>query len=173
MIPTDQIIADLDTNTQKLVASLSGFSPDEVIQKPNENTWSAAEVAAHLLRLDYAINRVLNAPSADASRPYDAKMDVFKNAMASIDRAFSAPESMIPSATPKNIQYILDQIKGEREKIKTTIRTTDLTQICLAFDHPYFGEFSKYEWIYFNISHTERHLKQLERIREQVCSDKT
>lgn len=170
MTPIDQIIADLDNNTQALVDCLSGFSPDTVNKKPNENNWSAAEVAAHLLRLDFGINRVLNGPTSDATRPYDAKMDVFKTALASIDRVLNAPESMIPSATPKDIQYVIDQIKEEREKMKTTIRTADLTQICVAFDHPYFGEFSRYEWLYFNIFHTERHLKQIERIREQVGS---
>ncbi|MGO3653762.1 MAG: hypothetical protein ACTJFN_05275, partial [Sphingobacterium sp.] len=38
----------------------------------------------------------------------------------------------------------------------------DLSLTCIDFSIPEYGEFTRFEWIWFNIYHTQRHMLQLE-----------
>ncbi|MGO1866936.1 MAG: hypothetical protein ACTH0U_01705, partial [Sphingobacterium sp.] len=48
------------------------------------------------------------------------------------------------------------------EQIKKVIQNKDLSLTCIDFSIPEYGEFTRFEWIWFNIYHTQRHMLQLE-----------
>ncbi|MBE7179216.1 MAG: DinB family protein, partial [Mucilaginibacter polytrichastri] len=55
-------------------------------------------------------------------------------------------------------------LQTNRNDVIATARDMDLSMLCLGFDFPGLGFLTRYEWLYFNIYHTQRHIRQLRNI---------
>ncbi len=59
-----------------------------------------------------------------------------------------------------------------KAKITEAIKTLDLSATCTVFELPGFGEFTRSEWIWFAIYHTQRHTHQLKNIYDILINQK-
>ena len=57
------------------------------------------------------------------------------------------------------------------DKMIEAIKTLNLSETCTAFELPGFGEFTRAEWIYFAMYHTQRHTHQLKKIYERMAKE--
>jgi hypothetical protein len=162
----ENILADLQKNTQELVKSLERFSNEQFNQKPSAEQWSAANVAEHLLLIDRRINAGL-VEGSPATRQADLKLAPIKERLGNREVKLTAPEFIKPTEGLKDKEVMIRQIKEEREKMSNTIRALDPSEN-LNMKHHALGEMTRMEWVYFIIHHTERHLRQLEEIKTSV-----
>lgn len=168
MTPNEQIISDIHTNTDALLQVLLEFPSDQFTRKPSDNAWSAAELAEHLLLIERSVTKALAGKALPTERPYDQKLELLKPAMADRERKFVVPELAKPIAVSHNRQEMIAEIKQQRQEQTALIPSLEMSETCMDFKHPMMGALTRYEWVYFNIYHTERHLHQLREIREVV-----
>jgi uncharacterized damage-inducible protein DinB len=161
------ILAEWQQITERLTELIASFSPEAFNRKPVENGWSAAQVAEHLLKVELSTRHALKSETIPTNRPPDEKIPLIKNAMES-DTKRVAPELVKPADTWQEPQAIAEALQKQREQVKALINELDLTEACRLYKHPSLGTLTRLEWVYFNIYHAERHLRQM----QQLCDTK-
>lgn len=161
------LVTDLRDSTEKLTEELSHFTPETFNVKPSAEEWSAAEVAEHLLKIEVFANKALRSETAPPDRAPDKMISFLKNRMEDNNKR-KASEVTSPTGEEKNVALMITQFREQREELKRAVETFDLSEACTGTPHPVLGVMTRLEWLYFVIYHTERHLKQLARIEEEV-----
>ncbi|MBS1597362.1 MAG: DinB family protein [Bacteroidetes bacterium] len=163
MIETEAVIADLQLSTSLLLKFFSSFDSEDFNKQTTDGSWTPGEIAEHLLRLDIAINRILQGPSRSANRAADEKSANIKYVFLDLEKKLQAPREIFPSDTIKDPFSIIGKIRSERHKMIEMVQTKDLSEICTSFSHHAFGELTRLEWVYLSIYHAERHMLHLEK----------
>lgn len=163
-----QLLSDLEISTLQLLQCLSNFDKEKFNFSPDGKTWSAAQIAGHLLMLEVIANKALKGETIPTNRPPDEKINLIKTVMSDVNTKRIAPEVVQPSAELKDPQLMIEQIKFQRELLKKTISEMEMTEACVSFKHPGIGTLTRLEWVYFTIFHTERHLQQLQRLENHL-----
>mgnify|MGYP000698024439 CR=1 FL=1 len=160
----------LNNNTLKLVDAISGIPGSDFNRKPDADSWSIADVVEHLYRSEFGIPKVLQGKTKKAkNRDSDAIIENLKNKLLDTETKVKASDAISPKEAEKNREEWILKFKENRDKILNILENDpEMDAICLAFEHPIFGYLTKYEWVLFNIYHTERHIKQIERISLKI-----
>ena len=161
----DVILADLNQTTKKLLQVIASFTAEHFNQKPSETAWSPAQVAEHLVKVDSSTIKALSGESIPTNRPPEQKIPLLKGAMED-DTKRVAPDLVLPSGENRTPQELMEQLQTQKELMVKAIEESDMTEACTSFKHPALGIMTKIEWVYFNIYHTERHLKQMQQARD-------
>jgi len=164
-----QLANSLDTSTQNILQTAGKFSDEMFNKKPTPAHWSAAEVLEHLYRAEVGVPKIMWGKTVGAERPADEKSALFKKAFLESDQRYQAPDIAIP----KN-QFSRDELtqkfRANREHLISMLRKDGfkLNRICKEADHPVFGTLTRLEWIEFIILHSDRHLKQMNKVFEHI-----
>ncbi len=164
----DQILSDLDISTRELLHYLSNFNTERFNLSSDDKRWTPAQIVEHLLMLEVIANKVLKGKTIPTNRQPDEKINLIKTAMSDINTKRVAPEIVQPSAALKDPKFMMEQIKIQRELLKKIINELDMTEACISFKHPGVGTLTRFEWVYFTIFHTERHLRQLQQLQNHL-----
>jgi hypothetical protein len=156
--------SQLAAGTDLLLRTLVDFPAERFNQKPGPLTWSAAEIAEHLMLVDSSVNRVLTGPAAP---PPPERLDKSEHIRANLllqPVPMEAYGPIVPSPGPKEKRALLHQLQSTRDILRELIQTLDLHPVCLGFAHPLFGELTRAEWGWYVLYHGERHLGQVKRL---------
>lgn len=163
----EELLKGLEESTNALSDVLAAFSAVQFGQEPAPDKWSAAEVAEHLILLEKIVGGALSGFCVATHRdPFLKKRDI-EGHMSNFERAFKAPEFIRPSGHLQQ-QDAIDQLISVRKMTSNLVMVSDVTETCMDTDHPGFGQLTRGEWVYFDISHANRHLRQLLHIKEQL-----
>ena len=164
MIDKDQVINDLDRSTNELIIQLEKCNDIDFNTSPEANCWSSAQIAEHILLLETSVNRVME-KSINTERQVDMKLASLRSGLENPVKKYEAPEFIHPTSKTKSKTELINGIIAQREILKQIIRTTDLTHT-LIYKHPVIGDMTRLEWIYFNIHHAARHVRQIEKMQK-------
>jgi hypothetical protein len=168
MKSTSELLAEFDLSSQNLIQTLNSFSEEHWNVKPVENSWSAAQVNWHLLVIEDGINRFFTGTTAPSHRNGNAiirRMDQF---LENRTRTYSAPDYTQPPDEPGEKKDLIQKLESVRTQLAGHIIKQDLNVLCLDFKHFFFGELTRYEWIHFVVYHSNRHLVQLQNIKNAL-----
>jgi hypothetical protein len=112
------------------------------------------------------LNKQFGGTSNSTEREVDKKVAIIEKAFEETGNKYESPAFFIPSKEIKDKTAWLDKIKTERKLLYSLADTFDLTETLLAFKHPYLGALTRYEWVYFIILHSKRHLQQIMNVIE-------
>jgi hypothetical protein len=160
----EKVIADLAQNTKSLLQAFKAFDSAKFTRKPFPGSWSPAELGEHLLGLEYGVSKVLQGPAEVTERDPAKKIQVVKDAFADPDKKYASPENILPAGKITKQAELLERLWSQREFQTALISDMDLDLLCTEFKHPRLGGFTRLEWVYFNIEHTNRHLEQLKKM---------
>jgi hypothetical protein len=159
MISKELLLSRINMSTVEFVEQTNTISDEDFNKKHNEDTWSAGEIAEHILLLETKINLVFSKAHL-TQRPPDLKLDAMRSGVLSQETKYPAPEPFHPSPGVKNKNDIVSKLKIQREILKENINKMDLTET-LDIKHPYIGSMTRLEWAHFIIYHCRRHLDQM------------
>jgi len=163
MFEIEAVIADLQLSTSLLLKFFSSFDSEDFNKSAIDGSWTLGEIAEHLLRLDIAVNRILQGPGRATDRSADEKSAHIKHVLLDLERKLQSPREIQPTDTIKDPFSIIAKIRAERHSMIELSQIKDLSEICTSFSHHVFGEMTRLEWIYFSIYHAERHMLHLEK----------
>ncbi|MDZ7805532.1 MAG: DinB family protein [Gracilimonas sp.] len=155
----------LSHNTEALMNKIGQIADDQFQAKPDEETWSPAQVVEHLYRSEFGIPRLFTGETkVESDRDSEAIIEEMSVQSLDSDKKLKAKGVIIPGDEQKSKEELVSNFQSLREKIAVMADQYKGSEICTSFAHPMFGYLTREEWIYFNIFHTERHMGQIDRI---------
>lgn len=146
--------------TNKLIRILSEIPEKDFNQKRDSKSWSAAQIGEHLLK-SYGVTETLAGSTEAPGRPADEKVGMVRDLFLDFSIRMESPEAILPSDGYIDQNELLRHFDKRIQEFEDVMRTTDLHAICTDFIVPEFGAFTRLEWIWFTIFHTQRHIYQL------------
>jgi hypothetical protein len=157
----EPLATELSLNTSRLISALGQFDFKTFNEKPGPQSWSAGEIAEHLLLFDQRTANVLTGKQGSESREDDSVFNAITTRLQDRSNRIDAPEALLPSPAAKEPEMLLEQLRHERDRLIRLIDTMDVNTVLPETPHRLFGPLTAAEWIRLTILHTERHLVQL------------
>lgn len=156
-------------NTDALITAIEQIPLQQFNTKPNEESWSAAEVLEHLYRSEFGLPRLfVGETKALNGRAPDANLETMRQRFLNLDDKMKASGVILPTEGDKPREELVDKFRQNRKKIAQLISELPPEELCLKFEHPILGHLTRMEWVHFTIIHTQRHMHQIKRIQSQL-----
>lgn len=159
---------DLNHSTSHMLDVLSNIPEDDFNKIPVQGKWSVGKVAEHLIKVETGTVRLFSGSSKASERDYEKNIQLIRDRMMDFETKMKAFGPILPDNDPKDQSKVLEKLQDIRQKTAGFIEIQDLTEIVTGFEHPIFGLLTRVEWIYFNIYHSRRHIKQIEKIQWEL-----
>jgi hypothetical protein len=160
----DNFYTELDETTEDLLGTISFFSPEQFNTIPFEGSWTAGQVAEHLLKSESGIPKILRGNTRPTDRPPGEKVETIRSIFLDYTTKLKSPDFILPSNEAKDKEIILGKFKAKMAEIRKMMDTVDLSQTFTDFPFPQLGELTGWEWVCFAICHAKRHTRQLKNI---------
>jgi len=168
MIATQEIFSEVENTATGFIQAFSKFSEQQINEVPFEGSWTAGQVAEHILKASSGVPEVLLGSTAPTQRPVDEKETILKSIFLDFSAKFKAPEFVVPSSGPHNKEQLLKSLHVTMNSINNLADRTDLAATCTSVAFPQLGELTGKEWLCFVDSHLKRHTYQLKNIYEAI-----
>ena len=165
------ILIEMDETKNNLFKIISSFPEEHFNKIPFEDSWTAAQVSEHILKSVSGVLEMLYATTKPTERQTNEKAEAIKAIFSDLSIKMKSPEFVLPGNSPIEKENILTVLKDTMDKMIEAIKTLNLSETCTAFVLPGFGEFTRAEWIYFAMYHTQRHTHQLKNIYERMAKE--
>ncbi|HWD87630.1 MAG TPA: DinB family protein [Mucilaginibacter sp.] len=164
----NDLVNELASVKVDMVEALSRFGDQSVNTIPFEGSWTAGQVADHVLMSASAVAGALKGPVKPADRDPKQHIQLMSDIFLNFDHKLKSPDFIIPSDKPKDKQALTNALTETFDSIECSAASGDLDMICTAFEMPTLGNLSKKELIWFTIVHTKRHIHQLKNIADHL-----
>ncbi|REH54695.1 DinB family protein [Tenacibaculum gallaicum] len=161
------VLNEYNTATMELLRLISSLTEKQLNKKTKERGWTVAQVGEHLKK-SYEVSGVLNGKVKDIQRsPYE-KLSEIQRLFLNFDIKMNSPKEIIPTEEFINKEILLTELKNKIQWVNDFSKKTDLSKLCLDFEIPEYGPFTRIEWIGFNTAHTQRHIYQVKQIIRNI-----
>ena len=160
----------IQTNNLALLNSFNTLNQAEVNFKSSENSWSILECAEHVFLIAKAVLKVMETPGT-TGKTENESTELFGeqklNKLLVINRAFKvpAPDFVAPKGFFVDSSTAIQNMNTIIDKIVDHINTNKIDLETHTIKHPVLGAMTKLDWIHFMISHTNRHILQIEEMK--------
>ncbi|MGN6195008.1 MAG: DinB family protein [Ginsengibacter sp.] len=165
------IFREIEHATDELIDLLSSSNEKELNEIPFEGSWTAAQVAEHLLK-SYGIVEILKAPQTKTERLPDEKAELLKSVFLNFSQKVKSAAAILPSDDFIKKEELISALNKKVSEIKEIIQTQDLSEICESIALPMFGALTKLEWLYLILYHIQRHIHQIKNIFQTLKTNK-
>lgn len=154
---------------EEVLKSVSSLSDEQLNEVPEEGKWSIAQMLEHLYLMEMnTIDGILETLSKDEFNLTDSKPICHV-----LDRRIKrvAPDDLTPSRKFQTLNELKQKLETSRNRLIKSIERVceeDLDQ--KSFIHRRFGLLSIRQWISLIGYHEERHLEQIEEIKEAILN---
>lgn len=168
-----EVIIQFQNVTEDLVSILSLLTEHQLNKTPFPQSWTAGQVGDHLLK-SYGSWTIFGGTTAIANRPIDdfckPLSDLFLNYDIKLtteptDFNYPANDFIKKGTLLANIRRTVDSIIDFSDK-------NELGVLCLDLEFPTLGHLTRLEWLYFHKVHTQRHIRQLTNIIDQITTNR-
>lgn len=160
----------IKANTELLFTSVNALNAEQLSYKPAENSWSVLECLEHIYLIDKAVLGAISAPPSENSSENN-KTELFSeeklNKLLIGGRSFKvpAPDFVKPTGQFSSIDEATQSIQLIINKIDHFITSHPFEQYTHTYKHPVLGAMTPTDWIHFLVSHTQRHIHQIEDLK--------
>ena len=159
------LIASIKQTVEELQKLFSSFTEQQINAVPFEGSWTAGQVAEHIIKSIGNLPEFLNSNTVPTNeRPFDGNVAMLEHIFLDFNTKMQSPPFILPEATQHDKEAILEQFSNLKTQMIAAAETLDLTLTCKSFEMPGFGFLTRFEWLNFFMVHTKRHTHQLEKI---------
>lgn len=156
------ILKELTDTRAELIKAISAIDQEKFNTVPFERSWTAAQVSEHILKAVGA--DILYAETKPAERQPDEKVKAIADLFLNFEIKMQSPDFILPSDKPLNKHVMLAALEKTFDELINAARSLDLSQVCLVFEVPGFGQFTRLEFLWFFNVHARRHIRQINNI---------
>lgn len=171
-----EIFGALDATRARLTSSVEGLDEGQERFRPSPERWSIADIMEHLAMAEASSVKLFDklVQKAEAGGRTRSEGDPFapvslaEQAERHRGQKFQAPDPLRPTGrvpladSLASLQDSLERLRALRPRIE---RADCAEQF---FPHPAFGPLNLYQWLLFTAAHEERHLAQINALREEM-----
>jgi len=169
---TQELQSDVNKTFTELAEIISSFNEDQINLIPFEGSWTAGQVAEHILLSVSGFEKTINGSVAETERAPDALKDKIKASFLDFTIKMKSPDFIIPAEKNYKKDALLNAFQNLKDKINHAFETLNLTKTCLSFELPLLGFLTRLESLYFILYHTQRHIQQLKNIYQKLKETK-
>jgi hypothetical protein len=162
----------LTQTIDKLLQIILSFPSEKFNTIPFAGSWTAAQVCDHVLKSVSGVHEMLYSKAEPTTRQAEEKKEAISNMFLDFVTKMKSPEFILPRNEPLDKNQVVSAFEELKSKLTEAINRLDLTQACTVFELPGFGPFTRVEWIWFAVYHTQRHTHQLTNIFEVMSHKK-
>ena len=159
----EEIVQRIHPVFEELEKVITAFSEEQINIVPFENSWTAGQVADHIIKSLTGAGALLNGNTTTADRDPEQNVKPIADLFLNYEIKMKSPDFILPGNGPFSKNQLLTAIRNGKKEILDTINL-DLNQLCLDFEFPNAGKFTRIEFLNFYNVHTERHTHQLKNI---------
>ncbi|UII32745.1 DinB family protein [Fulvivirga ulvae] len=157
----EKLILEVDNVFDKLIHSVMRFDEKQFNTVPFEGSWTAGQVVKHIIM---SVAQLPDEKTQVAERDYGMHVDPIKELFLNFGIKMESPEFIVPENLTYDKTGLILELKNIQQQHTDTIKTSNLSVLCMDFELPTFGYLTRYEWIKFFIFHTQRHMVQINNI---------
>jgi hypothetical protein len=146
MTPTKELSTEIRTTMSEFEELITSFSEEEINQVPYADSWTAGQLAHHVLMSQEGIIKALNGRTAEAGRQPDQFVETLRNIFLDYSKKLKSPEFINPGAGPYDKAAILERIRQANKGINDAVENLDLDQLCVSFELPNLGKMTRLAW---------------------------
>ena len=167
----ETILEDFNTTFSALENAMNLFNEENFNEIPFEESWTAAQVAQHIILSIENFPSVLAGKTEETKRPVDQLIPMLKEIFMNFETKMKSPDFIKPTLKNYDLNEQLTKIRNVSAEISRSIEKHDLSRTCLDFEFPSLGFITGLESISFIIFHTQRHTHQLTEIHRFLKSN--
>ncbi|GAA4199360.1 hypothetical protein GCM10022289_09540 [Pedobacter jeongneungensis] len=160
----EKLIKETEETLLALENVFSKFDGHLVNKVPFEGSWTAGQLAEHLILSNGGFLQVINGTVTETDKPADLMVSQIKSDFLNFNVKYNSPKEIYPENKAYNQPELLENLKQIRAGISNAATGLDLTKTCVSYELPGYGYLTRLEAIYFVIYHTQRHVHQLKNI---------
>jgi hypothetical protein len=161
------LLTELKDTKAELLTTVSSIDEDKLNVVPFADSWTAAQVAEHILN---AIGvTTLYGDTKETDRDPKEKVTATAELFLNLDIKMRSPDFIYPSDKKYTKDGLLKLVDKKFTKLINAANELDLNTTCLAFEIPGFGPFTRLEFVWFYVFHTQRHIFQLKKIAKALA----
>ena len=169
MNPSEKVISDFESTTREFQHVLSSFTQEQINEIPFEGSWTPGKVGRHVYKALVNMPKILQGPVTQTERKPDELVEPINKIFLDFTIRLQAPEFIIPEDKDYDRQELITAFENKIQEIVDTAKPLDLIDTT-GFQLPKFGHLTRLELIYFAGVHTQRHIRQLKKIREHLAA---
>lgn len=162
---TGEVLKLIDATVAGLQKLLISIPEENLSMPPSTGGWTAAQVTDHVTKSTTSIAKSLRAPAKPADRDASKRVQEIKTLFLDFTLKFKAAQSILPANDVYDKETLLEGLTASLEDLKAATTVVNLSE---AIDVPGFGELTKFELLNLVLYHTQRHVQQIEKIREAI-----
>ncbi len=163
-IALKELKKNIEHTFSELCTTLAAFSNEQINTVPFEGSWTAGQVAEHIIIAVGGAPQVCQGETQISLRAEDDKIEPLRAFFLDFTQKYTSPDFALPTGTRHDKAEILAAIKHIEKEFENAANTLDLTLTCLSFELPGFGHLTCFEWLDFGLTHAQRHIRQLKNI---------
>ncbi len=163
-----EIFSDLENSELAVKKVVEGATEALFLKKPDETSWSMAELVEHIIMVENGILGTIQKLGAKAptervvSKIDDAKIiKLISNRKMKVD----APAHFVPKGVFSSKEMALQAFGAHRKGIQNFISTTTIPLENIGFPHFVAGMLNGESWFTFMAGHCKRHAEQMSEIK--------
>ncbi|AYB33563.1 DinB family protein [Chryseolinea soli] len=130
---------------------------DDVNRKRADGGWSVGQIANHILK---GTDTNLGS-TKKTERAYDKNADAIKALFLDFGKKFTNAPDIEPDAKHYTKEDLIVSLRASRDEVFRMIDQEDLTETCVDWELPVWGNLTKYECAILYENHIIRHTKQV------------
>ena len=159
----------LDETKENLEESVNNLSEEQLTFKPDEESWSVAQIVEHIVIVEGALKEMLENKIEDGE-DLDLKTEVVLTDDQVVgmitDRStqIQTQEQFIPTAKFTEADEALEAFNDQRENIVDWLKDSEVDMRNYINEFP-FGKIDAYQTMLFMAGHTQRHTEQIKELK--------
>ncbi len=163
---------ELADTGKELELVLSSFTPEQINTAPFAGSWTAGQVAEHVLKSAAGILQTVNGDTTIIDRDAAQHVSLLKQIFLDFTTKLTSPDFIIPSDELKDKAELISSLASAMGGLEEAARSKDLSATCTGFELPTIGLLTRLEWLNFVNVHTLRHIHQLKNIKQSFDNAK-
>lgn len=157
---------ELESTVKEVKDIIASLDEESLNKIPSEGSWSAGQVVQHVSKVNKSFGRLIHGECTGTERLADDKVDLLRQTFSDLTAKREAPERVRPEERTFTKEELLKALEETTATIVSSIQTLEMDKTCTLFEMPRYGYLTRTEAVWFVIYHTQRHVKQLERMQE-------
>lgn len=160
----------MEQTAARLIDHLQLVSDHDFNRKPSAKKWSIAQVVDHICLSNQSIIKALVLDGMEVDRDPAERIGELKDVFLDFTKSYESPSFILPEKDIYNRQELMHELLYSLRQIHRLMYKTEMNVI---INHPAFGDISKLEILHFVLFHTQRHLRQIILLHEELNTEKS
>jgi hypothetical protein len=164
-IDAKELFASLDKTWKELLHLVSSTNESLINKVPFKDSWTVAQLAAHVTKSNRGMAKALQIPGKPAERDPAEGVGKMKKIFLDFSAKYQSPEFIIPEVLDYDKKSVVNDLENSIQQLKEERMKVNLSEM---INVQVFGDVTKLELFHFVLYHTQRHIHQLKNILKEL-----